>query len=125
MMLVTLEEAKEHLLVDFDSADSDITLKIRSASGAVLNYLKNRTKLYQVEIDDDGYPVLDSQGDPHYVLDSQGNRLVRDEIKHATLLLVGIFFRDRDGADTTIWQPGFLPAPVTALLYPLRDPALA
>lgn len=125
MMLVTLDQAKSHLLVDFDDADNDISLKISAASGAVLNYLKNRKKLYVVEIDDDGYEVLDSQGDPIQVLDSQGDRIVRDEVKHAVLILVGIFFRDRDGVEAKDWSPGFLPAPVTALLYPLRDPALA
>src|SRR6476659_3078584 len=97
MMLVTLQEAKDHLLVDFDSADNDITLKITAASGAVLNYLKNRKKLYVVEVDDDGFDVLDSQGDTIPVLDSQGNKIIRDEIRFAVLILVGIFFRDRDG----------------------------
>lgn len=125
MMLVRLEQAKEHLLVDFSSADADIKMKISAASGAVLNYLKNRKKLYVVEVDEDGDEVLDSQGDPVYQLDSQGERIIRSEVQHATLLLLGVFFRDRDGSDSSIWQPGFLPAPVTALLYPLRDPAVA
>lgn len=125
MMLVTLEQAKAHLLVDFEEADNDITLKISAASGAVLNYLKTRKKLYRVEVDEDGYEVLDSQGDPIYIRDSQGDRIVRDEVKHATLILLGIFFRDRDGVEAKDWAPGFLPAPVTAILYPLRDPALA
>lgn len=125
MMIVTLEQAKANLLVDFDTYDADITLKIKSASGMVLNYLKNRKKLYEMELDDDGIEILDSQGDPIYVLDSQGARIVRDEVKHAVLILVGMFFRDRDGVEAKDWAPGFLPAPVTAILYPLRDPALA
>lgn len=125
MMLVTLEQAKEHLLVDFDDADNDIKLKISAASGSVLNYLKNRKKLYVPQVDEDGYDVLDSQGDVVYELDSSGDRIIRDEVKHATLILLGYFFRDRDGAEGKDWAPGFLPPPVTALLYPLRDPALA
>lgn len=124
-MLVTLEQAKDNLLIDFNTYDTDIRLKISSASGMVLNYLKSRKNLYVLRVDDDGEPLLDSQGDVIYELDSQGARIVRDEIKHAVLILVGMFFRDRDGVEAKDWAPGFLPAPVTAILYPLRDPAIA
>lgn len=125
MMLVTLDEAKDNLLVDFSTYDADINLKVKAASGMVLNYLKSRRNLYVLQTDDDGQPILDSQGQVIYELDSQGGKIVRDEVKHAVLLLVGILFRDRDGAEAKDWMPGFLPAPVTAILYPLRDPAIA
>jgi len=125
MMLVSLQQAKENLLIDFNTYDTDITLKISSASGMVLNYLKSRRNLYVLLVDDDGVPVLDSQGGVIYELDGQGARIVRDEVKHAVLILVGMFFRDRDGVEAKDWAPGFLPAPVTAILYPLRDPAIA
>lgn len=125
MMLVTLQQAKDNLLIDFNTYDTDITLKISSASGMVLNYLKSRRNLYVLLVDDDGVPLLDSQGGVIYELDSQGARIVRDEVKHAVLILVGMFFRDRDGVEAKDWAPGFLPAPVTAILYPLRDPAIA
>ena len=125
MMLVTLQEAKDNLLIDFNTYDTDIRLKISSASGMVLNYLKSRRNLYVLLVDDDGLPLLDSRGEVIYELDSQGTRIVRDEVKHAVLILVGMFFRDRDGVEAKDWAPGFLPAPVTAILYPLRDPAIA
>jgi hypothetical protein len=125
MMLVTLQQAKDNLLIDFNTYDTDITLKISSASGMVLNYLKSRRNLYVLLVDDDGVPILDSQGGVIYELDSQGARIIRDEVKHAVLILVGMFFRDRDGVEAKDWAPGFLPAPVTAILYPLRDPAIA
>jgi hypothetical protein len=125
MMLVSLQQAKENLLIDFNTYDTDITLKISSASGMVLNYLKSRRNLYVLLVDDDGLPLLDSRGEVIYELDSQGTRIVRDEVKHAVLILVGMFFRDRDGVEAKDWAPGFLPAPVTAILYPLRDPAIA
>jgi len=125
MMLVTLQQAKDNLLIDFNTYDTDITLKISSASGMVLNYLKSRRNLYVLLVDDDGVPLLDSQGGVIYELDSQGARIIRDEVKHAVLILVGMFFRDRDGVEAKDWAPGFLPAPVTAILYPLRDPAIA
>jgi hypothetical protein len=125
MNLVTLQEAKDNMLVTFSASDADIDMKIAAASGAVLNYLKSRKNLYIFEVDSDGELFLDSQGLPVYERDSNGQRLIRPEVKQATLLLVGIFFRDRDGAEADKWEPGFLPRPVTALLYPLRDPALA
>lgn len=125
MNLVSLQEAKDNMYVTFTASDEDIKLKIAAASGAVLNYLKGRSKLYVVETDSDGTPLQDSSGDPIYERDSDGARLIRSEVKHATLLLVGIFFRDRDGAEAEKWEQGYLPKPVTALLYPLRDPAIA
>lgn len=38
-MLVSLEQASEHLRRDTDADDLDLTLKIRAASAAVLTYL--------------------------------------------------------------------------------------
>jgi hypothetical protein len=39
-------------------------------------------------------------------------------------MMVGILARDRDGVEAKDWDHGYLPRPVTSLLYPLRDPAL-
>ena len=41
MMLVTLDEAKPHLRVDYDVDDELIESYIHAASEAVLNYLKD------------------------------------------------------------------------------------
>jgi hypothetical protein len=43
----------------------------------------------------------------------------------ATILLTGHFYNNPDGDPEHDWEQGYLPRPVTALLYPLRDPALA
>ncbi|MFD2404903.1 head-tail connector protein [Azorhizophilus paspali] len=40
MNLITLEEAKAHLLVDHDDDDAEIERKVLEASEAVLDYLK-------------------------------------------------------------------------------------
>lgn len=107
MMFVTLEEAKLHLRVDGDAEDSDITLKVHAASGAVRGYLKSAADLY---LGEDGTPDLDK---------------VPFEVKAATLLMLGHLYKDRDEDSSNAYSQGFLPRPVTALLYPLRDPALA
>jgi len=99
MMLVTLAEARDHLRSDSVDDDADLTIKIHAASGAVINYLKS-----PAFIDESAVPF---------------------EVKAATLLLIGYLYKDRDGDEGGEYQQGYLPRPVTALLYPLRDPALA
>lgn len=122
---VTLGEAKDHLrATDHNADDGEITLLMRSASGAIKNYLRGTRAAYEQEQDQYGNDLYDSNDDPIYLYDSSGDRIVRYEVKAATLLMLGIFFRDREMVDMEKWQSGFLPAPVVSLLYPLRDPAM-
>lgn len=144
MNLVTLDEARRHLRLDTDvdsngdsPDDPDLRLKIAGASAAVLNYLKSRRNLWLrvYETDTAGDEVLDSNGDPVpavdtdgkpiYVVDSNGDRIIADPIKSATLLMLGFLYRDRDENADGAYEMGYLPKPVTALLYPLRDPAVS
>lgn len=124
MMYVTLERAKAHLGMDHDEDDTLISAYISAASGAVKNYLKSASA-YEVERDSNDDPVLDSNGDPVYARDSNGAKEVRLEVQQAVLLLIGYFYKNRDENPDNAFAQGYLPAPVTALLYPLRDPALA
>ena len=124
MMYVTLSRAKTHLNMDHDEDDSLITVYIQAASGAVKNYIKSAS-VYEVDRDTNDDPILDSNGDPTYVLDSSGDKIVRFEVEAAVLILVGHFYKDRDENPDGAFEAGYLPRPVTALLYPLRDPALA
>jgi hypothetical protein len=145
MNLVTLEEAKAHLRIGEELLDTqgdgpddaDLALKIAGASAAVMNYLKNYRNVWvqEYEADTDGQWVLDSNfdripatdtdGKPIYQTDTNGQRIVADPIKSATLLLIGYLYKDRDENPEEAYEQGFLPKPVTALLYPLRDPALS
>lgn len=114
MMLVSLEAAKDHLRVDNDDEDSDLTLKIAGASAAVLRYLKS-----------DGIAdFADSSGE--LMLDSSGvAEGVPFEVQAATLLMLGYLYKDRDNDAGHEYETGYLPRPVTALLYGRRDPACA
>ena len=105
MMLVTLDEARDHLRSDSADDDADLTIKIHAASGSVINYLKAPAFI------DEAGVIIESA--------------VPFEVKAATLLLIGYLYKDRDGDEGGEYQQGYLPRPVTALLYPLRDPALA
>jgi hypothetical protein len=124
MMYVTLELAKNHLNMDHDEDDFLIGAYARAASAAVKNYLKSASP-YQYELDADDSPVYDTNGDLVYVIDTSGDRVVRDEVQSAVLILIGHLYRDRDGNEGSAYEQGYLPKPVTALLYPLRTPALA
>lgn len=109
--LVTLEEAKSHIYIDDSDNDNDLILKIEASSAIILDYLSQNGKPY--ELDSSGLPELDSSGLP----------IPRNEVKMATLLLVGNLYKDREG--NVGWSQGNLPFHVTALIYRLRDPALA
>lgn len=111
VMLVTLDETKQRLRFDHDAEDDDLTSLIEGASAAVMNYLKKPQDHY---VDSSGFVPVDSSG-------TVG---VPAEVKIAVLYLVGVLARDRDGTSATDWEHGYLPRPVTSILYPLRDPAI-
>lgn len=122
MMYVTLERGKQHLNMDHDLDDVLITAYIGAASGAVKNYLKSASP-YEVERDSNDDPILDSSGNPIYVVDSSDDKVVKYEVQAAVLLMLGFLYKDRDENPDQAFAQGYLPKPVTALLYPLRDPA--
>jgi hypothetical protein len=116
MMLVTLEQASDHLRRDTDADDADLALKIETASELVVDYLK------------DAATFLDSSGE--VPTDSAGNPIgVPARVRQATLLMVGELYKDRDGqqegAVPTQWGYGYLPQGVTAVLYSMRVPTVA
>lgn len=110
MMLVSLKQASEHIRRDTDADDDDLILKIKAASQAVINYLKDGADAF-----------LDSHG--NVILDSSDNPEVPFEVQAAVLMLIDNLYNNRSGNET--YAMGYLPEPVMALLYPLRTPALA
>lgn len=116
MMLVTLQEASDHLRRDTTDDNADLELKIRAASAAVLRYLKDASPY---ERDSNGDVVVDSNGDPEVLF----------EVRAAVLLMLGELYKNREGEQggeiPTQWGYGYLPRPVVALLYPLRHPSMA
>lgn len=120
---VSLTRAKEHLYIIDNAEDSYLLALIGAASGAVQNYLKASLP-WQPVLDSNLQPELDSNG-VVYARDSNGAKLVRLEVEQATLLLLGYLYKNRDENPDGAFAIGYLPAPVTALLYPLRRPALA
>ena len=120
-MLVTLEDAKARLRIVHDAEDLDLELMIQQASAAVMNYLGRPLDYYTPEV------ASSSDSDSEIPLSSSDGEAaipVPPEVELATLLLVGILARDRDGVEAKDWEHGYLPKPVMAFLYPLRDPVM-
>ena len=117
-MIVTVEEAATHLHIDLPEAESgedtslietDLELKIKAASKAIIRYLGDYAEnVIEYDSDDE---IVDAD----------------EDVKIACLLLVGEFYKNREGAQDGEIQGGYgyLPRSVVALLYPLRDPVTA
>ena len=118
---VTRTEAKAYSRIQHTALDTTIDVLIEAASAAVKNYL-NDFSPYEGERDDDDDYVVDSNYEPVAKLDSNGNQIVKPEVKMTVLLLVDRWLKQPPNASE---QPmGYLPVEVTSILYPLRDPAL-
>lgn len=96
MSIVTLPEVKEHLRYDTDDNDSNLSIYIKAAENAVLNYVTD-------EFENNEYP---------------------DVFKQAVLLMVGMFDTDREPSKESVIVDNYLPAPVRALLYSYRTPTV-
>ncbi len=121
----TLEEAKEHLKIPAADTFNDDRIQrlIYAASESVKNYL-GYSSAYQIERnEDDEASYLDSDWEPD--LQSFGSETkaerVRPVVKEAVLLMVEEFY---DGPKMGAGD-NYLPPPVRALLFPLRDPSIA
>ncbi|WP_375577112.1 head-tail connector protein [Paracidovorax oryzae] len=103
--LATLDQVKQHLRIDGPDADSDLTLKLAAASERVALHL-NGVSPY--------LPVVQGAAAE-----------VRPIVRAAVLLLVGYLYRYPSGDEKKAFDDGRLPAPITALLAPLRRKVLA
>ncbi len=113
MMLVTLAQASAHLRRDTTDDNTDLTLKIEAASDAIVHYLASNATF----IDSHGGVDTDTAGD---ILG------VPDSIRIATLILVGILYKDREGENSAAdWNENGLPKVVTNLLYGRKTPVIA
>lgn len=127
MNLITLDEAKAHLRIDYDDDDSDIERKLQEASAAVLTYLDG-APIGQPKRDEQGEILRTPEGEVDYLRDGD-ELVVRYEIKAAVKLLLGELYKNRegeqDGEIPSQWGYGYLPRSVVSLLYPLRHPSMA
>ena len=108
-MLVTIEQAQRHLRIDdIDDAGilADLTDKVEQASHMVLDYLK----------EDDLGRWQDSAGLP---------LMVPPLVQAATLVWIGILWKNRDGESDESLELGHIPKTVSNILYRYRIPQLS
>lgn len=121
--LVTLDKVKMALRIgDIEEAsgdqwtvaphEDDVILQtyIAAASQAIIRYLDTRA---EAVLD------LDSGGEIPSGVE------VPADVQLAAIMLVGQFYREPDADADKAFEMGYLPKPVMALLYPLKDPTLA
>lgn len=96
--LVTNAEARAQLYIDDDAHDAWLAIWIPAVSDAVARWLKDWWRLYVTEIDSNGDPVIDSNGDQIPVVDTSGDYEVKPAVKAAALIELASQFRFRDGA---------------------------
>jgi hypothetical protein len=119
-LLVSVADTKARLRITHDAEDADLEMMIHGASAAVMNYLGVTEAVFQDSDYASSSEVVGSSDS-----ESEGTGLsVPPEVELAVMVMVGILARDRDGVEMADWEHGYLPKPVIALLYPLRDPAL-
>lgn len=105
---MTLEEVKSHLRIDHDVLDADLQNKINGSTSAILDFIE-----FWVQKNDNDETKMKSSKD-------------FDRVKSAVLILVGILYRDPDGADKGVYtEKGELPFSVTALINSLHKPVIA
>ena len=134
--LVTMEEARAHLRID--DVDSDggpddpwLAMFIPAISEAVMLWLKDSWRAYVPELDSDGNPILNSDGEPYPEVDSDGNDVVRWSVKAAVLVELASQYRYREGEGKDNVMPpdagyGYVLNKVsTNLLTPLRKPTVS
>jgi hypothetical protein len=114
MMLITLQFARDQIRSDTTDDDAYLTRKIKSASAAVMTYLKSSAFTAA---------FTDSAGD--VIEDSSGTAIgIPDDVQDATAVLTAYMYKQRDQDKDKEFENGDLPRPVVALLRPYRVPTV-
>jgi hypothetical protein len=111
-LLVSLADVKKALSIDTNEKDDILSIYISAASLGVVQYLGGQAS-----------SVIGIDSPPNSPPDDLV--LVDERVRLAVIVYVGMIYREPDGDAAKNFERGYLPKPVTALLYPLRDPVLA
>lgn len=108
--LVTLAQVKASLRMDAGDTDDDALLGqlIAGSTRMVIKYLKAAA-----------LPFLNEDG----TVKEDAN--IPADIQTAAIILVGFLFKNYASDEDEVFDRGYLPKPVTAILYPHRVPTVA
>lgn len=120
---VSVDDVRDWMGIKHTEMDTKLIFAIEACSNMVKNYLKDFSGYEAQRNDDDDY-VLDSNYEPEIQLDANDERVVKAEVKLAVCELIRVFI-DEPMTFATLQTQSKLPVQVEAILFPLRDPALA
>lgn len=95
--MITAQEAKYQLRIVGTLDDSWLSMWIPIVTQMVEDWLKDLWRAYQCETDANGNHVLDSNGEPILLLDSNGQYIPRLQAKAACLLELDYRYTRRGG----------------------------
>lgn len=96
--LVGMQDVRDHLRIDNDADNSWLMMAITSVSHAIVSWLKEPWRVYELERDHNGLIMRDSNGDPIIVLDDNGDPVVSPVVRMAALVEIAQQYRFRDGS---------------------------
>lgn len=102
--LVSVAQAKLRIRLQHTALDTDLQLMIDAGTSAVLQYLNQTEADYE---------------------DSSGGTAPDTDPRVIDAILEYVRIRSRGAAEAESFQPGYLPASVQSILYPMRTPSLA
>lgn len=127
---VTPADAREQLRIDSDADERWLAIWIPAVSASIAAWLKQEWRLYVLQRDGAGDPILDAAGIPMPVLDGHDKPLTHPAVVAATLLELASQYRYREGeGDNTVPSDAghgyVLSRAATAQLAPLRRTTVA
>jgi len=132
--LVSLDQARQHLRLDSDSAggsdDAWLETWIPAVSESIALWLKDSFRLYLWQLDSNGDTILDSSGEPELQLDGDGEPIIRPIVRAACLVELASQYRFREGEGDNAVTPDaghgyMLNKASTALLSGLRKTTIS
>lgn len=108
-MMLRIGEVDDSPIADHEDDAIIENLYIPAASLAITGYLKGQAET-----------VIPGLADSPQTADG-----CPEDVQIATIILIGIIYREPDGDEAKLFGRGTLPDLVTSLLYRYRDPVLA
>lgn len=120
-MILTVDEVKAHLRIEYDDEDEYLAKLIRQAQQTAEDYTRVKYADVEVSAEDGGSSTEDGAEE---TADTTDTELVPapEPVRLACLLMVGYVYENRDVPDTASYNA--MRRAFNNLLYPYREPSL-